>query len=590
MIKKWRDYYENLSYQNKLNTLFYTLFLVVAILLITIGAFFINMLSQEIYDHNREKLAILTMNVETELNNIETIPTEIHRNNTLQISLKKSMEDDLTMADSINIQRSVSDELSWVMADKPNITSLVMLNGEGKRLSGTVSDEEDFFDGKSLNTVAGLVGATSNNGRWLFDKELKEAVFVQNIFSTRSYNKNRIGTVVVTVNTSFIQNFLQESEIFSDKDLFALEYNGNLSSTNWVEHNDYLDFLKSNSSRLRNQRNYELATINQNKFFILSTRAEVGNSDIQFYYFILNRQLVERLVQAELIFALIILFVFGLSVYLGKRYLRHLIEPINVLAHRMKRFNGESDLNQLKEISDSMPSATRPDEIGVLYSSFNELIHEIEDLVIKDYQSKLLNQEMEYKFLQAQLDPHFLYNTLNTINWMALSKGDTEISEMVTSLAFLFRKKVDKTSDFWSVAEELEIIQAYLNIQTIRFKSRLIFESSVGQDVMGYQIPKLIIQPLIENAVKYAVEKFDQPVHICLEILIQRGYLQVLVQDDGPGFDNSKKYRKQSTGLGLENIRSRIRLIYGEEGALRIDSIPGKTEVAILLPERFFVK
>lgn len=109
--------------------------------------------------------------------------------------------------------------------------------------------------------------------------------------------------------------------------------------------------------------------------------------------------------------------------------------------------------------------------------------------------------------------------------------------------------------------------------------------------MMGYQITKLIIQPLIENAVKYGVEKLDWPVHIRLGIVLRDGFLQILVEDDGLGFDNSNQYVKHSTGLGLENIQSRIRLIYGEEAKLDIDSVDyEKTEVAILLPEHFFLK
>lgn len=214
------------------------------------------------------------------------------------------------------------------------------------------------------------------------------------------------------------------------------------------------------------------------------------------------------------------------------------------------------------------------------------MIHQIEELVINDYQSKLLTKEMEYKFLQAQLDPHFLYNTLNSINWMALGKGETEISEMVTSLAFLFRNKLDSGDSFWSLQEEMEVIQAYLNIQSNRFDTRLIFKSDIQDDAFRFRMLKLIIQPLIENAVKYGVEKVNRPVTILLKIVVQETTIKIAVSDDGPGFEKSKDSTNHSTGLGLENIRSRIQLVYGKKATLSIHSKAyDNTTVTILLPK-----
>lgn len=192
---------------------------------------------------------------------------------------------------------------------------------------------------------------------------------------------------------------------------------------------------------------------------------------------------------------------------------------------------------------------------------------------------------MEFKFLQAQLNPHFLYNTLNSINWMAMNENNMEIVEMVTALTFLLRSKFDQQRETHSIKEELDIIDAYIRIQSIRFKNRLTYQQYVSDELFSFQIPALIIQPLIENSVKYAVEKMDNPVQIILKIERIENILRISVIDNGPGFEASQNDGHQSSGIGIQNIRSRLKIIYENQATLSIDSIPFiETRVEIIIP------
>lgn len=263
------------------------------------------------------------------------------------------------------------------------------------------------------------------------------------------------------------------------------------------------------------------------------------------------------------------------------KFIARLVTPVNTLAKTMQKFKGEENLHELTKDLDF----SRKDEIGVLNNNFNDLVSQIQDLIIKQYQAKMLNQEIEYKFLQAQLDPHFLYNTLNSINWMAINKDEEEISEMVTALAVLLRSKFDRKNEYHLIREELEIINAYLSIQSIRFKNRLHFIIDIDEVTLNYKIPQLIIQPLIENSVKYGVEKQNTPLNIQLTIEIEKHFLKITVCDDGPGFENRPPISKQSTGVGLKNIKNRISVIYGENAKMVITSKAYfETKVTIYLP------
>ena len=251
----------------------------------------------------------------------------------------------------------------------------------------------------------------------------------------------------------------------------------------------------------------------------------------------------------------------------------------------MQRFKGESDLETLQALQQPEALRSRQDEIGKLYASFQQLISEIQDFIIKDYQTKLLASEMEFRFLQAQLDPHFLYNTLNSINWLAINKGDWEISEMVTSLSKLLRKKLDNKHEFTMIKEELDLIRAYIKIQSVRFDERLIYKEQVDHNLLEEGIPQLILQPLVENSIKYGVERFDRPVTILVSIYRSENSLVLKVTDDGPGFGNISEPNEKSTGVGIANIKSRLSIIYNEKSSLNIESEENtQTTVTIKLP------
>nr|WP_245249263.1 histidine kinase [Vagococcus allomyrinae] len=213
------------------------------------------------------------------------------------------------------------------------------------------------------------------------------------------------------------------------------------------------------------------------------------------------------------------------------------------------------------------------------------MIEEIDQLISQNYQAKILAQEIEFKALQAQLDPHFLYNTLDSINWLALNKEETEISQMVTSLAFLFKKKIDNSSTTTTIEDELDLINAYIAIQSIRFQHRFTFVPVILIDDLSQVIPKLIIQPLIENSFKYAVEKMSTPCLIQLKIFEKADCLIISVSDNGPGFSDHHLDLDANHGIGLKNIAARLTVKYQLETPLTIHSSPfNQTEVTLTIP------
>jgi two-component system sensor histidine kinase YesM len=288
------------------------------------------------------------------------------------------------------------------------------------------------------------------------------------------------------------------------------------------------------------------------------------------------------------LFAYVLLFM--LTVFFAFRFARGITGPIEKLSAKMKRaqmgnFTWEDD-----EDRRDMPM----DETGQLHRNFRIMLQRIDELVREGYARQLAVKESEFKALQAQINPHFLYNTLETINWSAKMAGQHHISSMVESLGYLLRSSISLKEPLIPLAQELEIVSHYLNIQRIRFEERLEFRLLIPEALMPVLIPKLSLQPLVENAVNYALEKMTKTCVITITAEEKDGLIEVTVSDNGPGMDESilarlksGEVKPQGSGVGLRNIDERIRLLFGEIYGLDIASRRGEgTSVTLRMPKR----
>lgn len=240
------------------------------------------------------------------------------------------------------------------------------------------------------------------------------------------------------------------------------------------------------------------------------------------------------------------------------------------------------------------------DEIGRLGEGYNSMVVHIKSLIEEVYSMQLKQREAELKALQAQIHPHFLYNTLDTICWTAQRRGQKDIAELVYALANLFRISLSDGRDVITLAEELELVRNYLYLQQQRFKERLQFEINAELDAKAICIPKLLLQPLIENAVKHGIEPLEGQGFIQIQIRIEQDKLNLNIIDNGIGIAASKLEklnaelgkinsphitRHHELGFALANIKERLLLIYGTEAKFEISSVEYKgTLVSMSLP------
>lgn len=236
------------------------------------------------------------------------------------------------------------------------------------------------------------------------------------------------------------------------------------------------------------------------------------------------------------------------------------------------------------------------DEIGELGKGFNVMVSEIDRLVSEVYKTSLREKDAEIRALQSQMNPHFLYNTLESINMLAITKGNFDVSDMVSSLGKLLRYTIDNESKIVSLREEVAFIRSYITIQKVRMGEKFHFYEEISSALMDTAVPKLMLQPIIENAIVHGLGNSEGTV--TLTAMVKEEKVNITISDNGKGVDFHKlKELKQTlktqetkptanhNGIALPNAHERIQLLYGNEYGLDIHSEENKGfSVTITLP------
>ena len=264
---------------------------------------------------------------------------------------------------------------------------------------------------------------------------------------------------------------------------------------------------------------------------------------------------------------------------------RLLSRPLQQLETAMEQFEQDADHFAFQAVR-----GTR--EVQNLSDSFGHMVGRIQQLMTTVREEEIVLRKTELKALQAQINPHFLYNTLDTINWMAQKYGADDISTMVRSLGNLFRAAVNSKEDLIPLKKELDVLKDYIRIQQIRFGDRLDFQLHVPDDISHIYVPTLCIQPLVENALKYALEFSDDVCHITVTISEKDTVYQITVANTGSYFEDDliwklehRQVTPQGSGVGLVNINSRLKLLFGDRYGLSIYNEDGMAIVLLSIPK-----
>lgn len=259
-------------------------------------------------------------------------------------------------------------------------------------------------------------------------------------------------------------------------------------------------------------------------------------------------------------------------ILLGRRFAKYLSRPLEELTEEIQSMD---EMNIQATVH-----SNREDEMGILINSYNHMMQRIQELIRENYETQIARKEFEMKALQAQINPHFLYNSLSMINWKAIEAGEEEISQVTLALSAFYRTTLNKGRTWISLRLALQNIQAYVQLQLWMHDNDFNVHYDVDEKLLDYELPSLIFQPFVENALEHGLDIKEDP---------QTDLIYVSIRDNGVGMDTdtlAHVLEYHATGYGVKNVNDRMKLSFGEAYTIQIKSEQGKgTEVLLHFPK-----
>lgn len=296
---------------------------------------------------------------------------------------------------------------------------------------------------------------------------------------------------------------------------------------------------------------------------------------------LVDRNMAEMMQLSALLGALVL----GGAVLTSWLLSRLLGRPLRGLAAAMESFEKDADHFTYHPVG-----GTR--EVQELSASFSHMVGRIQQLMVTVRQEEVNLRKTELKALQAQINPHFLYNTLDSIAWMCERGQNADAVRMVHALARLFRISISKGHELIPIAREIEHAESYLQIQKYRYKNRFTYHFEVDPGCLDYLCNKITLQPIIENAINHGLDLMVEEGHITVQVCPDGQDILFRVRDDGVGMTPEQvaailnKGPSDRTGIGIKNVNDRLKIYFGKQYGLRIDSVPDEgTCVEIRMPK-----
>ena len=281
----------------------------------------------------------------------------------------------------------------------------------------------------------------------------------------------------------------------------------------------------------------------------------------------------------QIVFRIAVIAVAALSIFFTVFWVRYITRPLSDTVEAMKCMeNGMLGITLVQKTKGR-------DEIGLLVSQFNQMSQKIRQLVEENTRMEENKREMEIKMLKSQMNPHFLYNTLNTIKWMAIMKGEDSIVDCTSALGDLLQPLYRDNRTFWSLENEKNYIISFGKIMNYRYGEKVALQIDIKEELYGAEIPKFVLQPIAENAFLYGVSEKEEITVITISGWREEGDLLLRISDNGEGLEETKLVQlreslheslnesRETNHIGISNVHQRIQLLYGPGYGLEIDSI-----------------
>ena len=580
-ISKWFNEIRNLRIKAKLFLLI-TISMAVSSCISLVGLqIAYSIYDQQIYEKSSQVLNLSSTLIENELNKVERLTFSIMSDEQIQQNLIV-MNADESDYNRIQSRAKLVDRL------------VQYINSETYIIAADITDVKgSSYSSGNLTTLSSerrdLIQTTADHGDgtlgWVNpDAQDYSLIAARQIRSFDNLELNKLGTLVLHVNLDKIVNQYAKEAVTRDGELVIVA-DGNLIYPRAASIKSLLSEGNPAESAFKGFRIMEQ---DGEKYFVSHIHSDYLGwtyyNTLPFQTIFYHIILMKNWMIAAFLLSFFLLVGFGMTVA------RSVTRPIEGLITNMRGLQ-ISDLEK-SELPTIAPLSQQMDEVGLLQRTYRMMLVRIQELIKENYTKQLIIKETEFRSLQAQINPHFLYNTLESINWISKMNGQKQVSQMVESLGYLLRSSISLKQDIISVEEELQLVQHYITIQRVRFEERLDFRLDVPESIRSNSIPKLTLQPLLENAIKYAVEVMLEPCIIQIIGQEEGESILLIMEDNGPGIDEAYleqiltgERKSRGTGIGLKNIDERIKLSFGDEFGIQVDNrVGGGARITVRIP------
>lgn len=526
----------------------------------------------------------MNQNIDSYINYMENIASVISESEDVQKFLFDG-------ANETEYRKRLLDQFKTILKGRDDIKNLGILRGSGRALiNDGVQKVNPYLDisGQQWYEAAIKSGGssvlTSSHVQHVVEGERPWVITLSRGISSSSETAEE-GVFFIDLNYSAISGLCDQNSIGEKGYVFILDQNGNVVY-HPQQHQLYNELQTENIDLVMNARTDTVQTGSgrSGKLYTISRSEKTGWTVVGCMN---TAELLRKSNQAQSIYVITAIMLVIISLLLSGIIARNITSPLQRLRDSMAKVQeGDFNAGDVEVVSGN--------EIGSLTRSFNVMTHRIQDLVEQNVYEQEEKRKSELKALQSQINPHFLYNTLDSIIWMAEGKKNEEVVLMTASLARLLRQSISNEDELVSIGQEIEYARSYLTIQKMRYKDKLEFQIEVEPAVKYVQIIKLVLQPIIENAIYHGLKYKESK-----GLLIVRGFEQganavIEVTDNGVGMEpetldhifERHKVNYHSNGVGVYNVQKRLQLYYGSEYGIAYRSEKGKgTTATITIPK-----
>ena len=446
-----------------------------------------------------------------------------------------------------------------------------------------LKERSDYVDLRyALNTGEDYV-AISRERDGVDQQDTSQMVTLYHRIASKKEKEEELGICSISVSAKYFQDIMKNANITSEGLVYLMSENGRMitsSNSSILQKMQKKGILLNYGAELFMEKKKE----GQKEYYI--TRQNVDGASWQMILIIPENEYEDQYrflwLSAALMLGSMIAVIVLMSYLLSGYYVG-----------RLKKLNAEMTGLESGNLNANLPITTEEDEIEEIYHNFNGMVQEVQRLMQEHYQLGKEVKMAEVRALQAQINPHFLYNTLDLINWISMDYGAEEIGTLTWNLARFYRLSLNHGKSLISIGEEVEHVEVYVNIENYHFDNAISLEVDVPEELKSYACLNIILQPFVENAIVHGIaEKPD--IESCeIRIRARREEQDIIfsVQDDGPGVDveqmqkeTQQDIRTAQHGYGVRNINFRLKLCFGEKyGVTYLESEKG-THVEIKIP------